>query len=175
MMRFYCAFLALAFGAPVFAAPTDTPHRKPGLWELRIHGPGMPQPMVMQQCTDEKTDDLIQSRGKAAVEQNCSKQTVRREGNKVIAESVCKADGSTITTTAVFTGDLSRSYRGEIDMVYSPPLKGMKSYRQTVEGNWLGPCPPGQRPGEVSVPGVGGMNIPEVMKHLPGAAPRPPR
>jgi hypothetical protein len=174
-MRFLVAFLGVALSASVFAAPTDTPHRKPGLWELRMHSPDMPQPMVMQQCIDEKTDDLVQSRAKAMAEQKCSKQTVRREGDKVIGESVCSVDGSTITTTAVLTGDLAKSYRSEITMTFSPPLRGMKSSRQTVEGRWLGPCQPGQRPGDVIMPGMGSMNIPEVMKHLPQGAPRPPR
>jgi len=46
-MRFLVAFLGVALSASVFAAPTDMPHRKPGLWELRMHSPDMPQPMVM--------------------------------------------------------------------------------------------------------------------------------
>jgi hypothetical protein len=174
-MRFLVAFLGVALSASVFAAPTDTPHRKPGLWELRMHSPDMPQPMVMQQCIDEKTDDLMQSWGQKQAKQECSRNTVRREGDRTIVELVCKSGGTTVTTTAIFTGDFSRSYRGEINSTYSPPLQGMKSSQQTVEGRWLGPCQPGQRPGDVIMPGMGSMNIPEVMKHLPQGAPRPPR
>jgi hypothetical protein len=174
-MRFLVAFLGVALSASVFAAPTDTPHRKPGLWELRMHSPDMPQPMVMQQCIDEKTDDLIQSWGQKQAEQECSRNTVRREGDRIIVELVCKSGGTTVTTTAITTGDFSRSYRGEINSTFSPPLQGMKSFRQTVEGRWLGPCQPGQRPGDVIMPGRGSINIPEVMKHLPQGGPRPPR
>ncbi len=174
-MRFAIAFLALTL-SPLASAAGDLPHRKPGLWELKMQVPGMPQPMVSQQCIDEKTDDLMQSHGQAQMKQQCSKNSVRRDGDKVIAESVCKFDGTTATTMAVFSGDFSRSYRGEINTTYAPPMQGMKSSKQTMEAKWLGACKPGQKPGDVIMPGMGSMNINEMMKNMPqGGQPRVPR
>jgi hypothetical protein len=52
----------------------------------------------------------------------------------------------------------------------------MKSSKQSMEAKWLGPCKPGQKPGDVIMPGMGSMNINEMMKNLPdGARPRTPR
>lgn len=175
-MRFAILFVALALSATAFAAPKDMPSRKPGLWETKMQVPGMPQPMLSQQCIDEKTDDLMQQRGQAQAKQQCSKNTMRKDGDKVIVESVCKFDGTTATTTAIFSGDFTRSYRGEINTTYAPPMHGMKSSKQTLEAKWLGACKPGQKPGDVIMPGMGSMNINEMMKNMPdGARSRTPR
>lgn len=168
-MRLVIALVALTLSPLSVAAPMDAPHRKPGLWEMKMQVPGMPQPMVSQQCIDEKTDDLMQRQGQAQARQQCSKNSMRREGDKVIVESVCKFDGTTATTTAVFTGDFAKSYRGEINTTYSPPMQGMKSSKQTMEAKWLGACKPGQKPGDVIMPGMGSMNLNDMMKNLPDA------
>ena len=175
-MRLVLMFAVLVLSSPLFAAPPGMPVRKPGLWEIKMQVSSMPQPMVTQQCIDEKTDDLMQQRGEAQSKQKCSKNTMRREGDKVIVESVCKFDSTTASTTAIFSGDFSHSYRGEINTSYAPPIQGMKSSRQTVEAKWLGACKPGQKPGDVIMPGMGSMNINDMMKNLPnGSQSRTPR
>lgn len=166
-MRLTLLLLALTFSALSSAAPQDMPARKPGLWEIKMQMPGMPQPMLSQQCIDEKTDDLMQQQGQAQAKQQCSKNAMRRDGEKVIVESVCKFDATTATTTAIFSGDFSRSYRGEISTTYAPPMQGMKSSKQTLEAKWLGACKPGQKPGDVIMPGMGNININDMMKNLP--------
>ena len=171
-MRFVIASLALALSSLAFAAQKDMPVRKPGLWEIKMQVPGMPQPVTSQQCIDEKTDDLLQQRGEAQAKQQCSKNALRREGDRVIIDSVCTFDGTTATTAAVFSGDFSRSFHGEINTSYSPPLHGMQSSKQTLEAKWLGACKPGQKPGDVIMPGMGGMNVKDMMKNMPSHMPR---
>ena len=34
----------------------------------------------------------------------------------------------------------------------------------SLDARWVGPCKPGQKPGDVIMPNVGGMNINEMMK-----------
>ena len=102
-------------------------------------GPGG-GPMVSQHCIDAKTDDLMQQRTQGMGKQECSKNSVRREGGKTIAESVCKFGETTATTRAVFSGDFSSNYRGDIQSTYSPPMMGMKEAKQTLEAKWLGAC-----------------------------------
>ena len=166
-MRFVLTLLIFAFATNSSAAPSDIPSRKAGLWEIKMQMPEMPQGMTSQHCVDSNTDNLLQQQGQA--KQECSKNSVRKEGDKTIVESVCKIEGSTATTKAVFSGDFSRQYRGEISTTFAPPLHGMKSSKQTLESKWLGPCKAGQKPGDVMIPGMGSMNLNEMMKNMPGA------
>ena len=173
-MRYVSTVLFLLAITPVLAdVPKDMPKRKPGLWEIKMTSSGSPAgggPMVSQHCVDAKTDDLMQQRAQGMGKEACSKNSVRREGGKVIAESVCKFGETTATTRAVFSGDFSSNYRGDIQSTYSPPMMGMKEAKQTLEAKWLGACKPGQKPGDVimpSMPGGGKFNMDEMMKKMP--------
>ena len=174
-MRLIFALLALSFGTIANAASNDMPARKPGLWEIKMQAPNMPQPMLSQHCINDKTDNLLQQQGQAQAKQQCSKNSMSKQGAKIIVDSVCKFDATTSSTHAVFSGDFNRNYRAEISTSYSPPLHGMKSSQQTLEGKWLGACKPGQKPGDVIMPGMGSMNLNEMMKNIPnGKQPRTP-
>ncbi len=175
-MRSALVLFALICATTTYAAPNSMPARKPGLWEVKMQAPGMPQSMLSQHCIDEKTDHLLQPQGQTQARQQCSKNSMNKEGDKIIIESVCKIDNTTATTKAIFSGDFTRSYHGEIDTSFSPPMHGMKSSHQTLEGKWLGACKPGQKPGDVTMPGMGTMNLNDMMKNIPnGHQPRTPR
>lgn len=165
-MRLVIAISILVLSPLAFAAP-NMPARKPGLWEISMQMPNLPQPMVSQQCIDEKTDDLMQQRGQERAQQQCSKNTVRNEGSQVVVDSVCTFDKTTATTHAVFSGDFKSNYRGEISTTYAPPMHGMASSRQILTAKWLGPCKAGQKPGDVTMPGMGSININDMMKNMP--------
>ena len=179
-MRYSLALFTIVFTA-IFtlgatAAPLDMPKRKPGLWEIKMQMPGLPQAMSSQHCIDEKTDNLMQQQGQEQARQQCSKNSMSRQGDKIILNMVCKLDGTTSTTHAVFSGDFSRHYRGEINTSFNPPLHGTKTSQQVLEGIWLGACKAGQKPGDVIIPGMGTMNLNEMMKNIPnGDRPRTPR
>jgi hypothetical protein len=36
-----------------------------------------------------------------------------------------------------------------------------------MEGKWLGACKPGQKSGDISMPGMPNINMDEIMKNLP--------
>jgi hypothetical protein len=38
-------------------------------------------------------------------------------------------------------------------------LQGMREASTVIEGKWLGPCNPGQKPGDASIPGMPNMNF----------------
>ena len=85
-MRYFVSILLVVLTVPSLAQ-ADLPKRKPGLWEIKMtsdagHGGG---PMVSQHCIDAKTDDLLQQRTQEMGKQECSKNTVRKEGGKTIA------------------------------------------------------------------------------------------
>jgi hypothetical protein len=140
----------------------STPKRKAGLWQQTVtsSGAGIP-PTSMSMCTDEKTDDLMNDR--AGSSQRCSQQSASKQGNAFVVEAVCKEGATTIRTRGVFSGDFSTRYTGELRSTFDPPMHGMKEMTQKIDARWVGPCKPGQKPGDVMVEGMGGMNMNEMM------------
>ncbi len=160
-------FVTLLVTSVVVAASFDPPRRKSGLWEIKVssdHSKGMP---ALQQCIDEKSDDLMKNEMPGGESLTCSKNEVRKEGDRIISESVCKLNGSTAKTRAVFTGRFDSAYKADIKSTYEPPMQGMREASTAIEGKWLGPCNPGQKPGDVSIPGMPNMNLRDMMKGPP--------
>lgn len=153
-MRHPVAFALSLFCVTTAAVAADVPARKSGLWEITTGmGGAHAMSQTMQQCIDEKTDKLTEETGMREAQRNCSKNDVRREGGKVIVDSVCKFEGTTATTRAEFSGDFGGSYRGDIRTSYNPPMQGMKDMQMTIAAKWLGPCKAGMKPGDVMMPG----------------------
>jgi hypothetical protein len=95
--------------------------------------------MKMQMCVDEKTDDMSRSMG-AQMDKNCSKNEIKREGNRVVSESICKMGPTTATTRGIFTGDFSTAYTFETKTTYEPPMMGMREGASKGSARWTGPC-----------------------------------
>lgn len=163
--RAAAAALILAGALASTQAPAqDLPKRKPGLWQHNVTTIGAPMPpQSMQMCTDERMDKMLSDRADG---QRCSQQTVRRDGNAVVVEAVCTQQNTTIRTKGRFSGDFNSSYSGEMHSTFDPPMHGMKESRQKIEARWLGPCKPGQKPGDIQVEGMPGMNVHEMMKGM---------
>ena len=145
------------------ALSADMPKRKAGLWEINMRMEGAPGMGPMQQCIDQNTDNLMQQKAKD-YKQDCSVMDIKPSGNKVTIHSVCKMEGSTATTDGVFEGSFDSNYKGTMKTRFSPPMHGMSESNMTQEARWLGPCKAGQKPGDVIMPNMGGMNINEMMK-----------
>jgi|CXWL01.1.fsa_nt_gi hypothetical protein len=131
------------------ASAADLPKRKAGLWEVSTAMEGMPMRSTMQVCVDAAADNLMQQRGREKAD--CSVMDVKTAGGKVTLHSVCKEGKTTATTDAVFTGSFEAGYKGDIQMRYSPPMEGMSQMKIAQEARWLGPCKPGQKPGDVTM------------------------
>ena len=147
------------------ASAADVPRRKSGLWEVRTQMVGMPSQGPMQMCVDQASDNLMQERAKEKT--NCPVMDVSRAAGKVTIHSVCKFDATTATTDAVITGDFGSNYRNDMQIRYSPPQHGMSEMKMMQEALWLGPCKPGQKPGDIMMPGmppVNAGNMQEMMK-----------
>ena len=141
----------------------DMPKRKAGLWEINMRMEGVPGMGPMHQCIDQNTDNLMQQQAKKG-EMNCSVMDVKTLGNKVTIHSVCLIEGSTATTDGVFEGAFDSSYKSTMKTRFNPPMHGRSESNMTHEARWLGPCKPGQKPGDVIMPNMGGVNINEMMK-----------
>lgn len=150
------------------AMAIDPPKRKSGLWEIKMANPDMPEAqgrtMTMQTCVDEKSDDVMRDRTRG-MNESCSKNELRQEGGRIVSESVCKMNQSTVTTRAVFTGRFDSAYRADIKSTYDPPMHGRREATSVLEAKWLGACKPGQKPGDVIMPGM--PNMQDLMKGMP--------
>lgn len=151
---------ALAAGA----ATADMPLRKAGLWEIATRSDTMPgASIVIQQCIDQNTDKLLLQQAKDG-KADCSVMELKRAGERVTLHAVCRVEGSTVSTDASYVGNFAAGYRGDMRSRYSPPLHGISETQMTQEARWLGPCQPGQKPGDVIMPNLGGMNLKELMQ-----------
>lgn len=167
-MRNFAITIALFFAANLAnAASIDLPKRKSGLWEMKMSSRAEKGSQTVQQCVDEKTDDMTKNQMAGMAKQSCSRNDFHREGDKLVVESVCKFSGSRSTTRAVFSGKFDSAYKADIKSTYEPPLHGMKESSSTIEAKWLGACQVGQKPGDISMPGMPNININEMMKNLP--------
>ncbi|MBS1190303.1 MAG: hypothetical protein H6R10_2095 [Rhodocyclaceae bacterium] len=159
------SFLVIAGLLAGAAQAADMPKRKSGLWEMKTQMAGMPSAGAMQMCVDQNTDNLMQEQARGE-KPNCSAMDVNRSGGKMAIHSVCKHEGITVTTDAVITGDFESGYKSDMKMRYSPPQHGMSEMQMTQEAKWLGPCKPGQKPGDMMMSGMPGgkVNVHEMMK-----------
>jgi hypothetical protein len=109
----------------------------------------MPAMGAIQQCVDQKTDDLMQQQARKE-QPNCSVIDVNNQGNKVSVHSVCKVQGSTATTDGVFVGSFDAAYKGDMLTRFNPPLHGTKESKVSLEarGVWQRATPV-QKPGDV--------------------------
>ena len=166
-MRYVAVFAALLMTCvTASAASFDAPKRKSGLWEIKMSNAAA-KGTTMQQCIDQSTDDLMKNNMAGMEKPSCSKNELRREGDKIVTESVCKFSGSTATTRAVFTGHFDAAYKADIKSTYEPPLHGMKESTSVLDAKWLGACKPGQKAGDISMPGMPNINMNDMMKNLP--------
>ena len=134
------------------ASAQDLPKRKSGLWEIRPDT--LPANMVMAQCIDEASDTAQQAFAGALQDAKCSKSTTRREASdRIVTDSVCQAEGSTMTTRAVASGDFATKYVVDVTSSYEPPLRGKREHKQRIEARWTGPCRAGMKPGDIVMPG----------------------
>lgn len=154
------ALLMLATGVAA-AANLDYPPRKPGLWEMSMAHGDEPdaKPHIVQQCIDAKTDTAMREMGQGASRDACSKQDMRKDGGKIVVDSVCKLGPTTLTSHSEISGDFSSSYRMESHTAYDPPLAGRAKGTAIVQAKWLGPCKAGQKPGDMVMPDGQTMNF----------------
>jgi len=160
-----CLFLIVI---SIDAAAETPPRRKSGLWEVKTTVSNSPRQFTGQLCVDQNSDDLWTQETEPGNQMTCSKTSIHKEGSNWVAESVCQVESSTATTRAVFTGSFESSYRVESKSTYSPPLMGIKEGTTVMDAKWLGPCKPGQTPGDIVVP-----EIERMKKMMQGGAGNP--
>ncbi|VTU13161.1 hypothetical protein SRS16CHR_00400 [Variovorax sp. SRS16] len=157
----FAAGLSLAGAAFAF----DFPARKPGLWEMSMNLGATASKLpvqVTQQCLDAASDKAMREMGEGMSKDRCSKQDMRNEGGKIIVDTVCKMEGpsNTVATThSVMSGDFNSTYHVESKSSYSPPMMGRAEGSIVIDAKWVGPCKPGQKPGDMIMSNGMKMNL----------------
>ena len=152
---FISAIALLSFCATVTpAASSDIPQRKSGLWEVDIQLPNNPEIKGAQQCVDHDTDNLINEEAATGMKLNCAVQDQKQDGDKLTINYQCKSEEMTITSQSVFIGDFDTAYTNEVKSTMDPPMMGMSEMTMTMQAKWIGPCKPGQKPGDTVMPEI---------------------
>lgn len=161
---------ALLVGSALAQIPADMPRPDPGLWQMQtsiVQMGGMG--MGYRVCIGDDVDDLLMQPDE---EVECREFSYRRDGDRLIYNAVCDAEGSEARVEGVFTGDIRRNYQGSITTTFTPPLEGIARTDMTLDATWIGACAPGQQPGDVaidrmpSLPGMGEIDLEAIMKQL---------
>ena len=127
----------------------------------------------MQHCVDAATDKLINANFGGMARQACSKQDMKIAGDTITINSVCKYGNVETTSHAVITGHFDQSYTVKITSTRTggaTPSGASPETHMTIEAKWLGPCKPGQKPGDIIMSNGMKMNVLEMP--TPG---RPPQ
>ncbi|MET0507250.1 MAG: DUF3617 family protein [Burkholderiaceae bacterium] len=137
------------------------PRRRQGLWEIRSMASdqfGLP---VTRYCVGDNTDNAAMHLDRAAGDKgSCKIGSFKRVGVSWVAETVCRDSRQTVISQSVASGDFRSEYRIDTLVFYSPPLPGNKREdKEAVTGRYLGACKPGQRAGDLEVPGMGTLNM----------------
>lgn len=162
-------FLAAAILAASEAAAQDAtlPARRAGYWQviLRSDAPGATA-IKSEFCTDATVEQKVSVLGKSMMANVCSKSQVQHSLAGWTFVSVCKAGSMTIRTAATLSGDFQTHYHYDATMQMTPPLApGLGNRRTFADGQWLGPCPPGRKPGDMVMPTGMVVNIVNLPTH----------
>ena len=129
---------------PAVADALDIPSEKPGLWEIRAQnssdGKAGGRDGTMQICMDTATMAQSKQLSDEYNRKNCSKNEIRKEGNKWIRSLVCNVGTSNVSTQQTFEFNGDSAYHAEVISTYDPPSAGRTRTHVIRDGKWLGAC-----------------------------------
>ncbi|KIZ47258.1 hypothetical protein OO17_05325 [Rhodopseudomonas palustris] len=150
------------------AWPSDAvelPVRKPGLWEMKMDGGAQLPTVTMQHCTDETIDKQMSTAFSPMSKEVCAKNEIRKTATGYSTDADCSAGGMSTKTHADITGDFNSAYTVKVTSHQDGgPTEVPRDATMMLQAKWLGACKPGQKPGDVVMPGGFKMNIKDIEK-----------
>ena len=172
VFRPFALILGLAAAlSPALALAEDMPSPKAGLWESRMASPNGAMPeMTVKQCMDGKLDFQTVMRSMGG---SCDLKWNRVAPDRIETETSCKMGPVAVTGKGVVVGDFNSKLH--IETTSTATMEGAAAnaaaalgiptepQSMIVEASWIGPCEPGQKPGDVILPNgkVIEMPVPE--------------
>jgi Protein of unknown function (DUF3617) len=169
-----CMGFCLLASLPVLEArATEIPLRKAGLWEMKLVRIGSPFPeMTMQHCTDATTDKDMSTASSPLSKEICSKRDIQQTATGYAIDSVCSVASVSVTSHSDVTGDFNSAYTVRTSAHSEGGPAGLPhDVTTTIEAKWLGECKPGQKPGDIVMPGGFKLNVKDAAK-LKGLVPK---
>jgi hypothetical protein len=154
----------LATSSAAFAE--ELPTRKAGLWEMKIVKVGGSVPeMTMQHCTDATTDKEMSNSVSPIAKQICTRQDIKKTATGYVTDSDCSVAGVSMTTHAEISGDFNSGYSvtSTTHSDKGPTGKPLDATTK-IEAKWMGDCKPGQKPGDILMPGGFKLNVKDAEK-----------
>jgi hypothetical protein len=170
----FCLGACLAAVLPALeAGAVELPLRKAGLWEMKVARPGLQLPeLTMQHCTDETTDKDMATAFSPMSTEICSKRDIAQTAAGYVTDSACSVAGVSMTSHSEVSGDFNSAYTVNTTSHSERPIGGLPRDATTIiEAKWLGACKPGQKPGDIVMPGGFKLNIKDAEK-LKGLVPK---
>jgi hypothetical protein len=165
-MRFFAfiSFFVLICTTPIRA--DELPSRKPGLWEVRtrIDTHNVPT-VVIQQCIDATTDQMMLSIAGPYSQDVCPKRTVQRSADAITIDSACTFAGKPATAHAVVTGSFDSDYT--MTVTSRSEAEPGKTMTMNIDAKWLSPCTADQKPGDMIFGNGIKVNILNALKYRP--------
>ena len=160
---------AIAVPATLALAQIAPPERKAGYWEQTMIMQS-PRAMTMksQFCTDATVEKKMSALGQATPGQACGQPTIGRVAGGYSFESTCKMGSRTTHTKGTATGDFNSAYKVSMASEMSPPIAGNGQSTMEIDSKYIGPCPAGKKPGDMTMPGGITVNILSMSGKAPG-------
>lgn len=151
---------ALSNGRAVVGA-AGFPKRKAGLWQVTTVGAqnaGLPPAMY---CVDDNTDTEHHQLDRVSGDKgSCKIGGFKVDGATWVSEATCRDGKSVVTSRSVASGAFDHEYRIDTTVSYDPPLRsGRAEDRTASQATYIGPCKPGQKPGDMYIAGMGRINM----------------
>jgi hypothetical protein len=149
--------LLVGVGALSLAVAQDgMPRRKSGLWEVAMEMPGRTgATMKSQHCVDERSDEQVQRRAlDDAPDARCEQRNVKRSAGGYEADYSCKSARGKTEGHMSLAGDFTNRYTMQNQMRFDPPRGGVSETKVTLQGQWIGACPPDMKPGQMRITGM---------------------
>ena len=129
-----------------------------GLWQTTMTSAGMP-PMTVRMCMDEEMTAFDTGAANEVEVQDCD-QTMTRTADGLDFTNRCEMPNGGVTATeGSITGDFQTAYRMEAEITTTGAGQADGTVSMVTEAAYQGACPEGWRPGDMEVPGMGGMRI----------------
>ena len=147
------------------ATDADIPVLKSGQWDVvQVTNQEQDKKRVTTMCLDETVQASMHDFGMGMAKDLCSQADRKSDGKRLTIDAVCKL-GTTVMKShseMVFNG--TTAYHTEAKATYDPKFMGMSESTTTLDGKWTGPCKPGQKPGDITLPGGQTINIKDIIK-----------